>query len=373
MKPFLTLAPLALALLTANVHASYYTQNTEQQRIYFPDEVRPLVEDFVAPSSTKSLEPGQKIDHLFDRQFNGTEATIQKLGDQTYWIGVNYYSATVIINEAGVLVIDPLGDHRIDPLIEAIKSLTDKPITAIMYSHYHLDHVGGGNQLKEAIEREYPGVGPLRIISGKQVAKKINEHSVVNEQGIREPKVPAPNEVYDLTRPQRVKFGSRYIHLIAPIGSGHTPDNTLIMIPEDRVVHFADMINPDQLPFYNFAGAENFHGYEKDLSSLLGKRLSSHWDFINGGHGNIGSKQDVKALLTYIEDLRTEVGKQLEIAPYTPLESDGNHFIWAKRWQDEITSKVQDALEPKYGDKYGFSSGVVETHAAMVLSDMIDH
>lgn len=49
------------------------------------------------------------------------------------------------------------------------------------------------------------------------------------------------------------------------------------------------------------------------------------------------------------------------------------HFIWVKRWQDEITSKVQDALEAKYGNKYDFSTDVVETHAAMVLSDMIDH
>lgn len=105
------------------------------------------------------------------------------------------------------------------------------------------------------------------------------------------------------------------IKMMAPKGSGHTPDNTMILIPSDRVLHFADMINPDQLPFYNFAGAEHFHGYEEDLQSLLSKPLSKQWDFINGGHGNIGSKQDVKDLLEYIADIRTEVGKQLEVAP----------------------------------------------------------
>lgn len=36
-----------------------------------------------------------------------------------------------------------------------VQSITNKPITTIMYSHYHLDHLGGGNQLVDLIKKNY--------------------------------------------------------------------------------------------------------------------------------------------------------------------------------------------------------------------------
>lgn len=365
----LALTPIAAAVFTFNVGAKGHDHNN-QRAILFPGET---VQIEVEPSAKQSLKIGQKINNLYERQFDDSQFTIQKLGKNTYWIGVNYYNATVVVSKDSVLLIDPLGDGRIDALFQGIQSITDKPITAIMYSHYHLDHVGGGNQLIDLIKKNYPKVDKVRVIASQAVADKISHHAELDENGVKTPKVPAPNEVYDLEKSQIVRFGSIKLKMMAPKGSGHTPDNTMILIRNDRVLHFADMINPDQLPFYNFAGAEDFNGYEADLQNLLSKPLSKHWDFINGGHGNIGSKKDVKDLLQYIADVRTEVGKQLEVAPYTPILRDGNHFVWFKRWQEEITNNVHTELANKYGHMYGFDSGAVETHAAMILADMIDH
>lgn len=365
----LALTPIAAAVFTFNVSAKGHDHNN-QRAILFPGET---VQIEVDPSAKQPLKIGQKINSLYERQFDDSQFTIQKLGKNTYWIGVNYYNATVVVSKDSVLLIDPLGDGRIDALFQGIQSITDKPITAIMYSHYHLDHVGGGNQLIDLIKKNYPKVDKVRVIASQAVADKISHHAELDENGVKTPKVPAPNEVYDLEKPQIVRFGSIKLKMMAPKGSGHTPDNTMILIRNDRVLHFADMINPDQLPFYNFAGAEDFNGYEADLQNLLSKPLSKHWDFINGGHGNIGSKKDVKDLLQYIADVRTEVGKQLEVAPYTPILRDGNHFVWFKRWQEEIINNVHTELANKYGHMYGFDSGAVETHAAMILADMIDH
>ncbi|WP_158119534.1 VarG family subclass B1-like metallo-beta-lactamase [Vibrio metoecus] len=368
----LALAPIAAVLFAFNVSANGHDHDN-QRAIFFHGEKAPIAQTEVEPSATQTLKVGQKINNLYERQFDHSNATVQKLGKNTYWVGVNYYNATVVVNEDSVLLIDPLGDGRIDALLKGIQSITNKPITAIMYSHYHLDHVGGGNQLLDMIKKNYPNVGNVRVISSQEVADKITQHTEVGENGVRITKVPAPNEVYNLKKPQTISFGSIKLQMMAPTGSGHTPDNTMILIPSDRVLHFADMINPDQLPFYNFAGAEYFHGYEEDLQNLLNQPLNKQWDFLNGGHGNVGSKQDVKDLLTYIADIRTEVAKQLETAPYSPELSDGNHFVWFKRWQEEITSNVHTALANKYGHMYGYDSGAVETHAAMILADMIDH
>ncbi|WP_241033391.1 MBL fold metallo-hydrolase, partial [Vibrio cholerae] len=71
----------------------------------------------------------------------------------------------------------PLGDGRIDALFKGVQSITNKPITTIMYSHYHLDHLGGGNQLVDLIKKNYPKVDKIRVIASQTVADKINQHA----------------------------------------------------------------------------------------------------------------------------------------------------------------------------------------------------
>ncbi|MGB5805667.1 MAG: MBL fold metallo-hydrolase, partial [Vibrio anguillarum] len=169
----LALAPIAAALFTFNVNAKGHDHDN-QHAIFFPGEtVQDTAKIVVEPSATQSLKLGQKINNLYERQFDESKATVQKLGKNTYWIGVNYYNATVVVNEDSVLLIDPLGDGRIDALFKGVKSITNKPITTIMYSHYHLDHVGGGNQLVDLIKKNYPKVDNVRVIASQTVADKI--------------------------------------------------------------------------------------------------------------------------------------------------------------------------------------------------------
>lgn len=373
MKAYLVapLAPLLLATCITVSADTCHIHNSDNQMIYPPVE-------YVKPSSTESLKPERKIKELFDLQYDN-DYTIQKIGDQTYWIGVQYYNATVVINDEGVLVIDPLGPgDQVKALFNAIQSITQhnpKPITAIIYSHYHLDHIGGTNELIKLNNEKFPDQAnkKTRIISSKSVAKEIVKHASINEDGSFTPKVTTPTETFT-KRKYITYFGDQKLMLRNLKGDGHTPDNTLILLKNDRVLHFADMINPDQLPFYNFAGAENFpHGYVCDLKRLVDSKLGPKWDFINGGHGNIGSKNDIHKLLDYIRDLTKITGEVLNEKEYITSKSDRNHFIWFKNWQNSITKEVKNRLRERYGNMYGFDSGVVETHAAMVLGNMLDH
>ena len=57
----------------------------------------------------------------------------------------------VIIGDDGVMVVDaqatPLMAKQV---VERIRSVTDKPIRYVVYSHHHFDHIAGGRALKEA-------------------------------------------------------------------------------------------------------------------------------------------------------------------------------------------------------------------------------
>ncbi|MBU2710506.1 hypothetical protein [Zooshikella harenae] len=103
----ISLAPFFLSsCLTA-----YASSQLKQEPVLHHND---LLINYVEPSSQIILKTKEKIKDLFNLQYDN-EYTIQKIGTQTYWIGVQYYNATVIINDEGVLVIDPLR-HFLMPL-----------------------------------------------------------------------------------------------------------------------------------------------------------------------------------------------------------------------------------------------------------------
>ena len=110
--------------------------------------------------------------------------------------------------------------------------------------------MGGTNDLIKLNNEKFPNQAnkSIRIIASKAVDDKIKEHADRNEDGSLAPKVPLPTETFS-KRKYITSFGDQRIMLRNLKGVGHSPDNTLILLRKDRVLHFADMINPDQLPF----------------------------------------------------------------------------------------------------------------------------
>ncbi len=67
---------------------------------------------------------------------------VQKLGDGLYMITDNVYQSMFLVYETGVVIVDapPSYAHHIPA---AIAEVTDRPITHVIYSHSHIDHIGG--------------------------------------------------------------------------------------------------------------------------------------------------------------------------------------------------------------------------------------
>src|ERR1700722_11027941 len=67
---------------------------------------------------------------------------IEELGKGLYLITDGGYQSVFMVYETGVVVIDapPLYSAKIR---QAIASVSVKPITHIIYSHFHKDHIGG--------------------------------------------------------------------------------------------------------------------------------------------------------------------------------------------------------------------------------------
>ena len=109
---------------------------------------------YVEPSATDPIKPGQRIAHLFPRAVM-EEYVLQRVTERVWWVSRQFYGSLFYVGKRGVLLLDPfLGGA--DATLKAIAAVTPLPVTAVVYSHFHADHVGGARRLFELLAAAPP-------------------------------------------------------------------------------------------------------------------------------------------------------------------------------------------------------------------------
>jgi hypothetical protein len=123
---------------------------------------------YVEPSAEEVLEPGLKIGDLLHR--NMTQPyVLQRLAERVWWVQASNYGTVFYVGDDGVLVFDTL-EGVYDNITQAVASVTDKPITAAVYPHYHADHIGDIAKFVEAADARG---APLRIIGSEKTVRSM--------------------------------------------------------------------------------------------------------------------------------------------------------------------------------------------------------
>ncbi len=343
--------------------------------------------DYVEPSAEMPLQSGQRVSHLFPRSVM-EEYVLQRVTEHTYWVSRHFYGALFYVGKHGVLLLDPF-QGAADSILKAIASVTSLPVTAICYSHFHADHIGGAGKLVGSLE-----VAP-RVIASEHTAIWMDRFGS---------DLPRPTDI--LRWPDgAIEFEDVELALRGLPRPGHSPDHAVFLLTQERVGHSADLINIDQLPFGGFAGQDPLVLFRPNLQFAR----DLEFDWFCGGHGNIGEKSDFDFYLTYMDEVaaliaeevpRPEVVPELSLTDYLgDLDTESrmrllseldNHFSfylygrqivkgekpdraaaaggpggmmgglvgeWAAQRQQavaEAVPRILERLRPKYGRMYNF-------------------
>jgi glyoxylase-like metal-dependent hydrolase (beta-lactamase superfamily II) len=229
-------------------------------------------------------------------------------------------------------------------VLKAIREVTALPVTTIVYSHYHFDHVGDAHLFVEEAARRS---APLRIVASRACLEEMHRY---------QDRVPLPTKLVEVPR-GRFRFEGRTIEMGTP-EQGHSTDNSWILIRKEGVLHNVDMIHPGQLEFDNFGVGHYIRGYEQALKELL----TLPWGIMTAGHGNIGSKDDVRFVLDYIADLRAHTQEVLPTVEIQPFIKDEMMYSWFHGHRDAVAGQVVERMRERWGDYPGFDL-VAMTHA----------
>ena len=192
-----------------------------------------------------------------------------------------------LVTDEGVLVIDARQHpRRAEELLAAIRKTTDKPIKWVVNTHAHGDHYFGNAVFK----RE-----GATFIAHRDTAGMMKSHLPVEmkrRQGYfkqtgfdaKEVQLILPDITFDTTA--TITLGGRTVELLY-MGPGQNPGDTLVHFPKEQVIFTGGPFSKNSWPNPSFTPSMS------NWINMLRKMAAMDADKFLGGHGDIGSKQDV--------------------------------------------------------------------------------
>lgn len=221
---------------------------------------------------------------------------VEKIKDNLYVMKGGGGNSSVFITASGVVVVDTKNPGWGQPLLDKIKSITNKPVTTIINTHTHGDHVSGNVEFPASVE----------IIV--QETTKANMEAMRPVTGLTPPP-PGPtifqqNKGRGLpTRTFRDKLtvgrGADQIDLYF-FGPAHTGGDAFVVFPALRTMHTGDAFHTRDLPIMD----KNNGGSGVAFSATLAKaaQVPNVDTLINGHHPTPTTPADLRTQSAFLAD-----------------------------------------------------------------------
>lgn len=219
-----------------------------------------------------------------------------KLTDNIFMLEGQGGNIGVFIGDDGVFVIDDQYAQLADKIESVIKTLSDKPITFLVNTHYHGDHVGGNEAMAKL---------GATIISHDNVRKRLAVKP--NRQGEMMPKKALP--VITFNDKLRLHINGEEI-LVFHAENAHTDGDALLYFTESNVLHTGDNFFNGLYPYIDLDSGGSVDGYIKAVKQAL--IVINDDTKIIPGHGEVSDVKTYKAFLNMMEDLKQIVFSEIE-------------------------------------------------------------
>lgn len=256
---------------------------------------------------------------------------LQDLGRGLYMITDNAYQSMFLVYELGVVVVDAPPSYAAH-IRQAIGEVTTKPITHLIYSHSHIDHIGGAAEL-----------GGHPIIIAQEETRRLLERAA-------DPSRPLPTVTFKTQ--YQLKVGSQTLEL-SYHGVAHEPGNIFIYAPAQKALMVVDIISPGWMPFRRFSVAQDIPGFFAQAAEID----ALPWVTLVGGHvARTGTHADVRQQLEFMTDVKTAVAEALKVTKpgeqLNPLDA-ANPWAVADNYIDRVVLQCVNSLQSKWSSRLG--------------------
>lgn len=212
-------------------------------------------------------------------------------------------NAGFVVTDSSVVVIDALGSPALARrLLEEIRRITPKPVSHVLVTHYHADHVYGLQAFKAA---------GATIVAQRSALEYLNSDTArLRLEASRQDLFPWIDEHTRLLPADRWLDGDADLQIgglqfqLRAVGPSHTPEDMVIHVPAERVLFAGDTVFRGRIPFVGQADSRHW------IAALEGL-LRFDARVMVPGHGPPSTEpaEDIRLTRDYLAYLRQAMGE----------------------------------------------------------------
>jgi cyclase len=224
-----------------------------------------------------------------------------KLKDNLYVMKGGGGNSSVFITGNGVVVVDTKNPGWGQPLLDAIKNVTDKPVTMIINTHTHGDHVSGNVEFPATVD----------VVTHENTKKNMEAMRpaafVAPAAGGPPPNIFTANKGRGMAKrtykdSMTLGRGDERIELHY-FGRAHTNGDTFVVFPALRVMHAADVFPNKGTPGMD----SNNGGSGTEYAATLGKAAdfadkNNIETIVNGHNDTPSTRADLREYIQFVRD-----------------------------------------------------------------------
>ena len=282
---------------------------------------------------------------------------VEELGEGLYWITDGVYHMMFLTTGKGVIVVDAppsIGEN----ILKAIAETTDEPITHVVYSHSHADHIAAASMYPENAVYIAHEETALRLAQDRPFEFGL----FVGGSGAPAPTITF-SDTYTLT------VGTQTLQLEYK-GPAHRPGNIFIYAPQQKVLMFIDVIFPGWTPFKWLAIAEDVPAFV-DAHDWV---LSYDFDTLISGHvGRLGTREDVETQKEYILDIQANAAKALQTVDFNAIAAEvgfSNVWLLFDTYLDAVGKECARLTEEKWIGILGAVDVFTQSHCDKLIESL---
>ena len=210
-----------------------------------------------------------------------------------------------IIGKQSVVVVDPGSSNESGQMVlDAIRQVSNKPVSHIFNTHIHGDHWMGNNIIQQA----YPDVviiaDPRMLAKAKAGAAQSWQDMLLTltKGATKGTKITLPNKT--LSNGAKVKVGDLKFSLYS-VGIAHSDSDIMVVLENDSIMFTGDNVAYKRIIRMDDA---NF----KDAIAACEKAIALNLKHYVPGHGPTGDVSLIKAQRDYLATIYSEVQKYFD-------------------------------------------------------------
>jgi glyoxylase-like metal-dependent hydrolase (beta-lactamase superfamily II) len=214
---------------------------------------------------------------------------VDKVKDNLFVLTGGGGNTAVFVQANGVTVVDSKNPGWGRPVLDKIKELTDKPVTLIINTHTHFDHVSGNVEFPATVdvvthENTKSNMERMRPVTGFPLQQQPKGNIFTENNGRGLPK---------RTFKDRMTLGSGNDQIdLHYFGRGHTNGDAWVVFPTLRVMHAGDIFAGKNMPIIDVNNGGSGVAYPDTLDKAY--QTVKNVDSIITGHSRLMTMADLK-------------------------------------------------------------------------------